>query len=92
VHLLISLGTSQDISAHVRELKKASSTWAKERHVPEFKWQEGYAAFTVSWTHLGVVRRCIESQEQHHKGIGFVEELKQLLRKNGLTLRPEDLV
>jgi putative transposase len=48
VHLLISLKPTHCLSDFMRELKKASSSWLRARVLPNFQWQEGYAAFTVS--------------------------------------------
>ncbi len=76
----------------MQELKKATSVWAKEKHEPEFAWQEGYAAFTVSYPHLDPVKEYIRTQEEHHRQTDFVEELKRLLEKNGVEYKPEYLV
>jgi len=85
VHLLTSLTTTHDIASFVRELKKSGTDWARQHHVPQFRWQEGYAAFSVSWTHCPAVRRYIETQEAHHAGgTEFVDELRRLLKRNGV--------
>jgi len=63
----------------VRDLKKESSTWAKENFDRRFTWQEGYAAFTVSPTATDSVRRYIATQEAHHHKHSFVDELTELL-------------
>ena len=52
VHLLIGLKATHAPADLVRELKKASSNWVSARYDPAFAWQEGYAIFTVSRTHL----------------------------------------
>jgi REP element-mobilizing transposase RayT len=92
VHLLISTKTTDAPANLVRELKKASSVWAAEHHEPAFAWQEGYSIFTVSWTHVPVVRRYIANQEAHHRKTPFVDELKRLLEKNGVTYDPKYLL
>ncbi len=84
VHLLISLKTTQAPAPIVRELKKASSVWVAGHHDPLFSWQDGYDIFSVSWTHLPVVRRYIARQEEHHRQINFTDELKRLLARNGV--------
>ncbi|MFT3990161.1 MAG: transposase [Luteolibacter sp.] len=48
VHLLVSLKATTRLSDFMRELKKSSSLWVREKKFPAFQWQEGYAAFTVS--------------------------------------------
>ena len=92
VHLLLSLKTTDAPAGLVRELKKASSVWAAEKHEPLFSWQDGYAIFSVSWTHVPVVRRYIANQEEHHRKTPFVDELKRLLEKNGVNYDPKYLL
>jgi REP element-mobilizing transposase RayT len=91
VHLLLSLKTTIAPAELVRELKKASSIWAAEKHEPYFEWQEGYAIFSVSWTHCAAVRRYIAGQEAHHRKDTFNEELKRLLERNGVKYDPKYL-
>jgi putative transposase len=85
VHLLISLKTTDAPANIVRELKKASSVWAAENHKPQFSWQEGYAVFTVSWTHVSIVRQYIADQEAHHRKASYMEEVQRLLERNGVA-------
>jgi len=76
----------------MQELKKASSVWAAKHHEPHFAWQEGYAAFTVSWIHIDAVRHYIATQEEHHRKTDFVAELKTLLDKNGVKYEEKYLL
>jgi putative transposase len=92
LHLLVSLSTTLTLAEFVRELKKASSVWAIENHEPMFSWQEGYAVLAVSWTHVAIVKRYIENQEEHHRKASFNDELKRLLAKNGVKFDPKYLV
>ena len=85
VHLLVSLKTVVAPAELVREVKKAASVWAAENHEPRFSWQDGYAIFSVSWTHVPVVAQYIAGQETHHRQTQFSDELKRLLEKNGVT-------
>ncbi len=91
VHLLVSLDANHRIKDFMRELKKASSVWAARRHCAEFGWQEGYAAFTVSASLTGKVRRYIEGQQRHHRKIPYIEELRILLEKHGIEYDPKYL-
>ncbi len=92
VHLLISFKTTDTPAEIVRELKKATSVWAGENHERFFSWQEGYSIFTVSWTHIPMLRRYIANQEEHHRRTPFVDELKRLLAKNGVNYDPKYLL
>ena len=91
VHLLLSLNATDAIAGFVRELKKASSIWSATGHCPEFRWQEGYAAFTVSASLQGKVRLYIESQAEHHRKVPFIHELRRLLEKHGVKYEPKYL-
>src|SRR5687768_4294600 len=64
VHLLVSLSPTHRISELLRDIKRGSSLWI---HTDvgrlDFRWQEGYGAFTVSRSLVAVVQRYIERQE-----------------------------
>ncbi|OPZ28335.1 MAG: Transposase IS200 like protein [Lentisphaerae bacterium ADurb.BinA184] len=92
VHLLLSLKTTDAPAEVVRELKKASSVWAAETHERWFAWQEGYAIFTASWTHVRVLHGYIAGQETHHRKTVFMDELRRLFDKNGVQYDPAHLV
>ena len=92
VHLLVGLRATHCLADFMRELKKACSIWAADEHEPEFSWQDGYAAFSVSATHRELVRKYIGNQEEHHKKVSFLDELKKLLEKNGVECDPQYLV
>jgi hypothetical protein len=68
----------------MRDLKKASSGWVAENHLPGFAWQDGYSAFTVSVSQCPAVRRYIDHQEEHHRTLSYQDELVKLLEKHGV--------
>ena len=85
VHLLFGLKPTHHLSDFMRELKKATSICASETmNLPEFKWQEGYAAFTVSPSMRETVQTYISKQEDHHRKKTFREELVEFLQKSGV--------
>jgi REP element-mobilizing transposase RayT len=92
VHLLVGLRATHCLADFMQELKKASSIWSAEQHEKDFSWQDGYAAFSVSWTHLEVVRKYIATQEEHHRKIDFVAELRTLLERNGVKYEEKYLL
>jgi REP element-mobilizing transposase RayT len=60
VHLLVGLKPTHCLSDFMRDLKKSSSTWvAQEMGARSFRWQEGYAAFSVSPSARESVRKYI---------------------------------
>ena len=84
VHLLLSLKPTHCLSDFIRDLKKQATIWTKENHFAKFGWQDGYAAFTVGPRGIENVRRYIEGQEEHHKHVSFIEELKKMLDEAGV--------
>jgi len=70
----------------VAEVKKGSSRWIKSKRAAlrSFRWQDGYAAFSVSQSNLASVQRYIAGQKEHHRRKSFQEELIQFLRKHGV--------
>lgn len=61
-------------------VKSNSSKWLREHH-PEFAWQEGYGAFSVSSSRIDATIRYIQTQELHHGKISFEDEFIALLKK-----------
>ncbi|MEI6177815.1 MAG: IS200/IS605 family transposase [Verrucomicrobiota bacterium] len=85
VHLLVGLKPTHCLSDFMRDLKKNSSAWITETiALPSFRWQEGYAAFTVSASVKPSVRQYIAGQEEHHRHKSFREELVEFLQKSGI--------
>ena len=85
IHILAGLTASHCLADFMRELKKASSVWVSDTvREPGFRWQEGYAAFTVSASLRPAVQRYIGSQEEHHRKQTFREELIEFLEKSGI--------
>jgi REP element-mobilizing transposase RayT len=87
IHILAKLRQDKAISKAIGELKANSSGWISRtfKEAAGFAWQAGYGAFTVSESQAPKVRRYIERQEEHHRTVSFVEELKVILRAHGLA-------
>jgi putative transposase len=92
VHMLFGLKATHCLADVMRELKKASSAWAKENIDPLFAWQDGYAAFTVSMVMRDRVAEYIRGQEAHHAQSDYVSELKDLLAKHRIDYDPKYLL
>jgi REP element-mobilizing transposase RayT len=80
LHLLIALPPIVSLSHAMHKLKGSSSRWLG----PDFSWQQGYGAFSVSPSQLPVVQKYIQNQEQHHRKRNFEEEFAGLLRNCGI--------
>jgi putative transposase len=78
VHCLIQIHPTQNLSEVVKALKGESSHWINTSGLldVEFKWQDGYAAFSVSPSGIEKVLDYIFKQEVHHSKKTLEEELK----------------
>lgn len=84
VHVLARFCRTLTQAEWVKELKRVSNAWLKERgrEFDNFEWQGGYAAFSVSQSNLERVKQYIANQEEHHKKLGFQEELRMLFKRH----------
>src|SRR6266404_1131064 len=80
MHVLLALPPTMPVAKAVQLIKAGSSKWFREKHQPQFFWQEGYASFSVSKSNQQQVTNYIHNQEQHHRKRDFIGELRQLLR------------
>jgi putative transposase len=87
VHLLARHGRTISQADWVKELKRTSSLWIKERDpaTTDFAWQSGYGVFSVSASNLEGVRDYIARQAEHHRKWSFQDEFRALLKKHGET-------
>ena len=88
VHVLIAVPAKRALSEVIRDLKANSSRWMSENG-PEFSWQQGFGAFSVSPSQVGSVKRYIRNQAEHHKTRSFEEEFLLLLKKCGVEYDPQ---
>jgi putative transposase len=83
VHLLFALSRTIGIAEVIKELKRQSSLWIKDRDagMAEFAWQSGYGAFSIGFSQTPTVREYILGQDEHHRKISFQDEYRSLLRR-----------
>ena len=85
VHVLCRLKSTPDVAEVVQALKGGSSAWFNgEAGLGSVHWQQGYGAFTVSWSQRNRVFRYIENQEAHHRKKSFAEEYEEFLHRHGV--------
>ena len=77
VHLLTTLARTTTVSDLVKEVKRVSSVWLHEKGNFGFKWQAGYASFSVSESKLERVEKYVSSQIEHHRKVSFQDELRR---------------
>jgi len=93
IHFLIGLKPSCCLSDLVREIKKSSNDFIKEKKFTKFKfqWQEGYGAFSYSHSSLDNVIRYIMNQKEHHKTKSFKTEYVEFLNRFQISFKDEYL-
>lgn len=88
VHILCRHSKNISVANLIRELKRESSKWIKTQSdaVRAFYWQSGYAAFSISPSHVDDLTGYIENQEEHHKRETYEDELRRICKKFGVEL------
>jgi REP element-mobilizing transposase RayT len=89
VHLVIRIGPDVSVSDIVRLVKANSSKWVNERPDARgrFAWQQGYAAFPVSFSQLPGVLSYVQGQEDHHRRKTFQEEFVEFLKRHEIEFQ-----
>ncbi len=90
VHMLFVQPAALSLADVMEKVKANSSGWFKRRWTQsrDFAWQTGYAAFSVSKSHVERVKQYIAGQEEHHRKISFQEEVLAFLKKQGIAYDP----
>ncbi len=93
LHFFIGMKPSCCLSDLVREIKKSSNDFIKEKKFSKlkFQWQEGYGAFSYNHTNLDNVINYIVNQKEHHKKKTFKEEYMEFLKKFEIEFKEEYL-
>ena len=68
VHLVVKFPGTLTYAKLMQRVKGVSSAFANDlfRHQKLFRWQDGYAAYSVTPSHLKVVVAYVQNQKQHH--------------------------
>ena len=87
VHLLLGIPPALSVSAAMKKLKAVSSRRISRANslLHDFKWQEGFGAFSVSASQVQRLVRYIRRQKEHHEKETFSQEYKGLLRAHGIA-------
>ncbi len=82
LHFFVGLRPSCCLSDLVREVKKSTNDFIKERQFlrHKFNWQEGYGAFSYGHSQMDKVAAYIANQKEHHKVKTFKDEYVGLLK------------
>jgi len=93
IHFLIGMKPSCCLSDLVREIKKSSDAFIKEKQFSkfQFRWQQGFGAFSYGQSQLSDVIRYIENQKDHHRKKSFQEEYRAFLKAFDIEFKNEYL-
>jgi len=93
IHFLIGMKPSCCLSDLVREIKKASNSFIKEKRFSKlnFEWQEGYGAFSYNHSNLDKIIGYIMSQKDHHQKRSFKAEYMAFLKIFDIEFKDEFL-
>lgn len=93
IHILIGMKPTCCLSDLVREIKKSSNEFIKEKAFVKgkFNWQEGYGAFSYNHSSLDNVINYIKNQKEHHLKKSFKDEYLELLHQFEIEYKPEYL-
>jgi putative transposase len=93
IHIFIGIKPNCCLSDLVREVKKSSNSFINEKQftaIP-FYWQEGFGAFSYSFSHIDKVVQYIKNQKIHHQKKTFKEEYLEFLEKSKIEYKEEYL-
>lgn len=93
IHFFIGQNPDSCLSDLIREVKKASNEFInQEKFTPRrFYWQNGYGAFSHSYSQIDTVVNYILNQKQHHKKRTFREEYIDFLKTHEIEYKEEYL-
>ena len=83
VHLLFRMTRTITIADVMAQIKRFSSAWVNQKYPtePQFHWQSGYGAFSVSSSNFDAVREYVRNQPEHHVKQTFQDEYREWLRR-----------
>ena len=83
VHILSQLARTCEPAVMVKEVKRVSCLWIKNRYegLGDFAWQAGYGMFSIGHSQTPTVRDYIVNQQEHHRKRSFQEEFRTLLER-----------
>jgi putative transposase len=71
VHMVVSIPPRLSVASVMQQLKGGSAHHLRHsapQPIPEFAWQDGYGALSMSGKHLAATVAYVESQVEHHGG------------------------
>jgi REP element-mobilizing transposase RayT len=93
IHIFIGMKPTCYLPDLVREIKKSSNAFIKEKRFTRynFQWQEGYGVFSYSHSALDNVILYIKNQKAHHERKTFRKEYIDFLKKFDIEFKGDYL-
>lgn len=87
VHIALLLARNAEVAKTVERLKVSSSKWIKTKgqEFEQFRWQKGYAAFSVGPADREALLEYIDAQAVHHRKRDYQAEMRALFTKYGVA-------
>ena len=86
IHIVTHVQPTLCPATLIKDIKLSSSEFIKTNQLfPKFGgWQDGYGAFTYTFTEKDRLIEYVKNQEEHHKNKTFRQELIELLIEHGI--------
>ena len=83
LHIFFDYKSKELIQDLVREIKKSSNQFIKDKNFSKYKfeWQSGYGVFSHGYRERDLIINYIKKQEAHHEERTFKDEYLSLLQK-----------
>ncbi len=87
VHIAVYLARTESMARLIERLKVSSVKWIKTKgpEFAKFRWQRGYAAFSVGLGDRSALIRYIDDEAKHHARRDFQAEMRAMLAKYGVA-------
>ncbi|NVO11582.1 MAG: IS200/IS605 family transposase [Bacteroidales bacterium] len=94
LHIITHLHPNISLASLIKDIKLASTDSIKKHNIfPSFNgWQDGYSAFTYSFSDKDRLIEYVKNQEEHHRKTTYIEELTELLKEHGVEYDPKYLL
>jgi len=94
IHILFKQSPNFALKDIVKNVKGESSHWVNGdiNCKRKFAWQTVYSSFSISINKVGIVKKYILNQKEHHKKITFEDEIKKFLRAYGFDEKTVETV
>jgi len=88
VHLLVNIPAKHSVAEIAKTIKANTSRFINTQKDNKFRfaWQEGYGAFSCSYSMINTVSEYIKNQGEHHQKHSFDDEYRNLLLKHNIEL------